>query len=62
LATGLVLVAELINTALEATLDGLHPDQAPFVKLAKDCAAGAALVASMTAAVVAMAFVAELLA
>jgi diacylglycerol kinase (ATP) len=59
---GLVLVTELINTALEAALDGLHPEQAHFVKLAKDCAAGAALVASMTAVVVAMALFAELLA
>lgn len=48
---GMVLMAELINTALEALLDGLHPDQAPFVKLAKDCAAGAALVASACAAI-----------
>jgi len=50
--TGMVLMAELFNTALEATLDGLHPQAAPFVKLAKDCAAGAALVASTTAAMV----------
>jgi undecaprenol kinase len=49
---GLVLVAELINTALETTLDGLHASQAPFVKLAKDCAAGAALVASIVAVLV----------
>jgi len=49
---GLVLAAELLNTALERTLDGLHPEQAEFVRLAKDCAAAAVLILSVTAAVV----------
>lgn len=48
----LVLLAELVNTAVEHTLDGLHPDQAEFVAVAKDCAAGAVLVASILALVV----------
>ena len=56
---GLVLVAELINTALEALLDGLHPDQAAFVKLAKDAGAGAALVASVAAALAGLAMLAD---
>lgn len=56
---GLVLVAELINTALEAALDGLHPNQAGFVKLAKDAGAGAALVASMAAALAGLAMLAD---
>lgn len=43
---GLVLAAELFNTALEHTLDGLHPNQAPFVGLAKDCAAASVMVLS----------------
>jgi undecaprenol kinase len=49
LMVGLVLAAELFNTALEAALDGLHPQWAPFVRIAKDCAAGAVLVLSLTA-------------
>lgn len=47
LSIALVLMAELINTALEETLDGLHPDNARFVARAKDCAAAAVLVASL---------------
>lgn len=48
LVIALILAAELINTALERTLDGLHPQQAQFVKHAKDCAAGAVFVLSIT--------------
>jgi diacylglycerol kinase (ATP) len=58
---GLVLLAELFNTAIEALLDGLHPAHAGFVKLAKDVAAGAALVASITAALAGMAMVMDVL-
>jgi diacylglycerol kinase (ATP) len=43
----LVLTAELFNTALEQLLDGLHPQQAEFVRIAKDCAAAAVLVLSV---------------
>ena len=49
---GLVLAAELFNTALEQALDGLHPAQAPFVRIAKDCAAAAVLVLSAASVVV----------
>jgi diacylglycerol kinase (ATP) len=49
---GLVLAAELLNTALEHALDGLHPQRAEFVRVAKDCAAAAVLVLSTAAAVV----------
>ena len=49
---GAVLAAELINTALEHALDALHPQPAPLIKIAKDCAAAAVLVLSATAAVV----------
>ncbi len=49
---GIVLAAELLNTALERALDGLHPGEAEFVRIAKDCAAGAVLVLSATAVVV----------
>ena len=43
----LVLAAELFNTALEHLLDGLHPQQAEFVRIAKDCSAAAVLVLSV---------------
>ncbi len=46
---GLVLAAELINTALEQTLDHLHPEIHPAIKVAKDCAAGAVLIFSASA-------------
>lgn len=49
---GMVLAAELLNTALERALDGLHPKEAEFVRIAKDCAAAAVLVLSVTAVVV----------
>jgi len=45
----LVLGTELINTALEHVLDGLHPQQAEFVRTAKDCAAAAVLLFSAAA-------------
>jgi undecaprenol kinase len=56
-----VFAAELINTALEALADHLHPDQHPQIKLAKDCAAAAVLVASLAALAVAAAFLRSLL-
>ncbi|MDO8035540.1 diacylglycerol kinase [Janthinobacterium sp. SUN128] len=46
---GLVLAAELFNTALEHLIDHLHPSLHPSIKIAKDCAAGAVLLLSMTA-------------
>lgn len=48
----LVLAAELFNTALEQALDGLHPEEAEFVRIAKDCAAAAVLVLSIAAVLV----------
>ncbi len=60
LAIAGVFAAELINTALEALADHLHPDQHPRIKLAKDCAAGAVLVASLAALAVAAAFLRSL--
>lgn len=53
---GLVLAAELINTALERIIDHLHPEQHPMMKVAKDCAAGAVLVTALTAVAVFIAF------
>ena len=56
----LVLAAELINTALEAALDGLHPEHARFVQVAKDCAAAAVLVLSGASVVVFACMLADL--
>ena len=57
----LVLAAELFNTALEHTLDGLHPEQAEFVRIAKDCSAGAVLVFSIASLAVFVLMVCEVL-
>lgn len=48
---GLVLSAELINTAIETTIDLCMPDIHPKAKLAKDTAAGAVLVLAIVAAI-----------
>ena len=49
---GLVLAAELINTALEHALDHLSPAIHPAVRIAKDCCAAAVLVLSLTSVAV----------
>ncbi|WHX47713.1 diacylglycerol kinase family protein [Paenibacillus woosongensis] len=46
---GLVIAAELVNTALEAVVDLVSPDWHPLAKTAKDTAAGAVLVAAIIA-------------
>ena len=43
---------ELVNTAIEATVDLVTEDRKPLAKLAKDAAAGAVLIAAMAAAVI----------
>lgn len=48
----LVLALELMNSALEYLIDRVHPDVAPEIKLAKDAAAGAVLIASAGALIV----------
>ena len=52
LAIALVLALELLNTAMECLIDRLHPETAPEIKLAKDIAAGAVLMASIGAVTV----------
>ncbi len=52
LAVGLVLAAELFNTALERFADRAWPDPSPLVRFVKDTSAAAVLVAAATAAVV----------
>lgn len=44
LACGLVIGAELINTAIESAVDLQGEEHTKFGKIAKDCAAGAVLV------------------
>jgi diacylglycerol kinase (ATP) len=52
LAIAFVLVAEMINTAVEGTIDAATTSFDPMAKLAKDIAAGAVLIASVTAVAV----------
>lgn len=49
LVCGLVIVAELANTALEALVDLVSPDYHPLAKAAKDVAAGGVLLSACTA-------------
>ena len=59
LTNALVLAAELFNTAVELLADHLHPEQHQRIKLMKDCAAGAVLIASVGALGVAAALLVE---
>ena len=52
LCIALVNGLEALNSALEQTLDLLHPDTHPAVGRAKDLAAGAVLVAAIVSAAV----------
>lgn len=52
LAIALVMTAELVNTAVEATVDLAVDSFEPLAKVAKDVAAGGVLVSSIVAAVV----------
>jgi undecaprenol kinase len=56
---GMVLAAELFNSALEAALDHLHPERHPAIGVAKDCAAAAVLVLSIASAAVFAAFLVD---
>lgn len=56
---GMVLAAELFNTALEHLIDHMHPALHPSIKIAKDCAAGAVLILSISAVGVFVAFLVE---
>ncbi len=51
-AIALVWIAEMINTAIEKTMDLLMPEVHPKVKVIKDVAAGAVLIAAIAAATV----------
>lgn len=54
LTSGLVLVMELLNTAIESVVDlTVKQSYHELAKIAKDCAAGAVLVSALTAILVA---------
>jgi undecaprenol kinase len=55
MASGGVLAAELLNTALEHLADHLHPETHPQIKIVKDCAAAAVLVSAGAAVAVGIA-------
>lgn len=55
LSCALVLALECVNTALEAVVDLVSPEQHPLAKVAKDSAAAAVLLASGGAVVVGLA-------
>lgn len=57
----LVLALELLNSALEYLIDRVHPDIAPEIGRAKDAAAGAVLVASLSALAVGALMLASML-
>ncbi len=52
-AIGLVITAEALNTAIEKTIDLLHPQKHEKAGLVKDLAAAGVLIASITAVIIA---------
>lgn len=61
LASGGVFSAELFNTTLEHLADHLHPEMHPQIRVVKDCAAAAVLVAAFGALAVGIALAIHLL-
>ena len=51
---GLTLVVELLNTAIESTVDLVTKEFHPLAKIAKDTASAAEFVLSVTSAVIAL--------
>jgi len=51
-AIGFVLTAELFNSAIERLTDMIQPDKNPKAGMIKDLAAGAVLIAAITAAII----------
>lgn len=52
LCFGLVFACELINSALEATVDLVTLDRKPLARIAKDCASAATLILSIMSLIV----------
>lgn len=48
----IVMIAELINTAIESTVDLFSKEMNPYAKIAKDCAAAAVLIAAISSVIV----------
>ena len=60
LVAAIVLALELVNSALEGVIDLLHPGIHPEIKIIKDMMAGAVLVVSLSALIVAAALMASI--
>lgn len=58
-ATMFILITELQNSALESTLDQLHPERHDKIKHSKDMAAGAVLMAGLFALLVIVVLIAN---
>ncbi len=52
IAIGFVFAMEMVNSAIEALCDFVSPEHREIIKKAKDVAAGAVLMAAMTAAMI----------
>jgi len=53
IAIGIVLIAEIFNTAIEYIMDFISPDYNAKVKVIKDLAAGGVLISALTSATIA---------
>jgi diacylglycerol kinase (ATP) len=51
LCFGIVISAEMLNTAIERLCDAVIPEQNPKIKFVKDASAGAVLITSVTAGI-----------
>src|SRR6267154_1142008 len=61
MTSAMVVSAELFNTALEHLADHLHPEIHPRIRVVKDCAAAAVLMASCAAVAVGIALIVHLI-
>jgi diacylglycerol kinase (ATP) len=52
IAVGFVWIAEMFNTCIEKTMDFISTEKHPEIKSIKDIAAGAVLIASVTAFII----------
>jgi diacylglycerol kinase (ATP) len=61
ITSAIVISAELFNTALEHLADHLHPEIHPRIRIVKDCAAAAVLIAACAAVAVGVALIMHLM-
>ncbi len=52
LVSGLVIISEIFNTAIEKTLDWIEPNHHDVVKIVKDICAGGVLISAITAVII----------